>query len=95
MAGPGIKQDDLIHGANLHITPTLLTLWGLPVGEDMDGKPLLQAFETPRRVTRIPSWDRVPGDDGRHGEAARQDPLAARGSPGSTGSARLCRGHGR
>lgn len=79
MAGPGIKQDDLIHGANLlDITPTLLTLWGLPVGEDMDGKPLLQAFETPPRVTRIPSWDRVPGDDGRHGEAARQDPLAAR-----------------
>jgi tetratricopeptide (TPR) repeat protein len=79
MAGPGIKKDELIHGANLlDITPTLLVLYGLPVGEDMDGKPLLQAFETPPEVKRIPSWDDVPGDDGRHSEALRQDPLAAK-----------------
>jgi predicted AlkP superfamily phosphohydrolase/phosphomutase/tetratricopeptide (TPR) repeat protein len=79
MAGPGIKKDELIHGANvLDITPTLLVLYGLPVGEDMDGKPLLQAFETPPEVKRIPSWDAVPGDDGRHSEALRQDPLAAK-----------------
>ncbi|MCC8999172.1 MAG: alkaline phosphatase family protein [Candidatus Contendobacter sp.] len=79
IAGPGIKRDELIHGATLlDITPTILTLCGLPVGEDMDGKPLLQAFETPPAVQRIPSWDEVPGDDGRHAESLRFDPLAAK-----------------
>lgn len=79
MAGPGIKKDQLVHGANLlDITPTLLALYGLPVGEDMDGKPLLQAFETTPEITRIPSWDDVPGDDGRHSVEVRQDPLAAK-----------------
>lgn len=79
MAGPDIKKDELIHGANLlDITPTLLAMYGLPVGEDMDGKPLLQAFETPPAIERIPSWDQVPGDDGRHSETVRQDPLAAK-----------------
>ena len=79
IAGPDIRKDELLHGANLlDITPTLLTMYGLPIGDDMDGKPLLQAFESPPAITRIPSWDEVPGDDGRHGEALRQDPLAAK-----------------
>lgn len=79
IAGPGIKQDHLIHGATLlDITPTILTLYGLPVGEDMDGKPLLTAFEQPPTVSRIPSWDAVAGDDGRHSHELRTDPLAAK-----------------
>ncbi len=79
IAGPDIRRDELIHGASLlDITPTLLAMYGLPIGDDMDGKPLLQAFALPPVVTRIPSWDDVPGDDGRHGEALRQDPLAAK-----------------
>ena len=50
MAGPGIKHDERIYGANLlNVAPTVLTLLGLPVGEDMAGPPLLQAFETPAR----------------------------------------------
>jgi hypothetical protein len=45
MAGPRIKRDELIHGASLlDITPTVLTLFGLPVGDDMEGRPLLEAF---------------------------------------------------
>lgn len=48
MAGPGIKRDDLIHGASvLDITPTVLALYGLPVGDDMDGKVLFDAFDKP------------------------------------------------
>lgn len=79
IAGPGFKQDELIHGANLlDITPTLLTHYGLPVGDDMDGKVLLTAFSEPPAVERIASWDDVPGDDGRHSETVRQDPLAAK-----------------
>ncbi len=47
-AGPGILQDELIHGASiLDVTPTILTLFGLPVGEDMPGRPLLASFEDP------------------------------------------------
>ncbi len=79
LAGPDIRKDELIHGVNLlDITPTLLTLYGLPIGEDMDGKPLLRAFETPPTVARIPSWDEVVGEDGRHSLELRQDPLAAK-----------------
>ncbi|MDP2430660.1 MAG: alkaline phosphatase family protein [Pseudomonadota bacterium] len=79
MAGPGIRRDRLIHGANLlDITPTLLTLFGLPVGEDMDGKPLLDAFTTPPPVSHIPSWDAVAGDDARIAGEYRYDPLAAK-----------------
>lgn len=67
MSGPGLKKDERIYGANLlDIVPTLLTLAGLPVGRDMDGKPLLEALENPAAPTPIDSWDDVPGDDGRH-----------------------------
>ena len=49
ISGPGIKKDEVLHGASLlDVAPTILTLYGLPVGEDMDGKVLSQAFvETP------------------------------------------------
>lgn len=65
--GPGIKKDGTIFGANLlDITPTILTLFGLPVGEDMDGRVLTEIWEGPPDVETIPSWDEVEGDDGRH-----------------------------
>ncbi len=77
--GPGIKRDELLHGASvLDITPTLLSLFGLPVGEDMDGKVLVRAFEDPPAVATIPSWDEVAGNDGRHPPHTRLDPVAAR-----------------
>ena len=45
MKGPGIKQDELIFGANLlDVAPTVLSLFGLPVGADMDGRVLAEAF---------------------------------------------------
>lgn len=65
--GPGIKRDAIIHGASLlDICPTILHHFGLPVGEDMDGKVLLDIYEDPSEVQRIPSWDKVDGDAGRH-----------------------------
>ncbi len=67
MNGPGLQRDERIYGATLlDIAPTLLTLAGLPVGRDMDGKPLLQALVSPVAPEPIPSWDDVPGRDGRH-----------------------------
>ena len=79
--GPGIKKDELIFGASLlDICPTILTLFGLPSGEDMDGKPLLNAFEIPPALEFIQSWDPVPGDAGLHPSDLRIDPLEAQES---------------
>jgi tetratricopeptide (TPR) repeat protein/arylsulfatase A-like enzyme len=76
--GPGIKKDELLHGPSvLDIAPTILTMFGLPVGEDMDGKVLLQAFAQPPEIRRIASWEEVPGNDGRHAPHTRLDPVAA------------------
>jgi predicted AlkP superfamily phosphohydrolase/phosphomutase/tetratricopeptide (TPR) repeat protein len=82
MSGPGIRKDELLHGASvLDVTPTILTLFGLPVGEDMAGKVLAAAFEEPPAEHRIPSWEDVPaGDgktDGRHPPHTQLDPLSA------------------
>ena len=78
IAGPGIHKDEIIHGASLlDVAPTLLTLFDLPVGEDMDGKPLLQVFESPPQAQTIPSWDAVEGDAGQHDSNERTDPIAA------------------
>jgi len=66
--GPDIRKDDRIYGATLlDICPTLLHLFGLPVGEDMDGKVLLDIYEgKPAAIERIPSWDEAEGDHGMH-----------------------------
>jgi predicted AlkP superfamily phosphohydrolase/phosphomutase/predicted Zn-dependent protease len=67
MAGPGIKHDERIYGASLiDITPTVLTLFDLPIAEDMDGRPLLEAFETPPHVKTIESWEKKAGESGMH-----------------------------
>jgi tetratricopeptide (TPR) repeat protein len=66
--GPGLRKDERIYGANLlDICPTLLHLFGLPVGEDMDGKVLLDIYEERLEdIQRIPSWDQRAGDHGMH-----------------------------
>ena len=65
--GPGLKKDERIYGATLlDITPTLLSLFDLPVGQDMDGKPLVNLFEKAPKIETIPSWDDVPGKDGSY-----------------------------
>ena len=67
MNGPDIKKDELVYGATLlDITPTILTLFGLPVGRDMDGKPLITALEDSPQVEFIDSWDEVEGDCAMH-----------------------------
>lgn len=81
MRGPGIKQDELIHGTSLlDITPTILTLFGLPVGCDMDGKPATSAFVQPPEIEWIESWENVQGDAGRHPPEMQIDSVDARES---------------
>ncbi len=78
ISGPGIKKDELLHGPSvLDIAPTILTMYGLPVGEDMDGKVLAQAFVEAPSISFIPSWEDVAGADGRHPPHTRLDPVAA------------------
>lgn len=56
--GPDIRKDDLIYGASLlDIAPTILTAYDLPLGKDMDGKPLLNIFNEKKHVQYIESWD--------------------------------------
>ena len=78
VSGPGIKKGEVLHGPSvLDIAPTILTLYGLPVGEDMDGKVLSQAFVRTPEVRFIPSWELLPGADGCHPPHTRLDPVAA------------------
>jgi hypothetical protein len=77
-SGPGIRENELLHGASvLDAAPTILTLLGLPVGDDMDGRVLSEVFVEPPSLARIPSWDEIPGPDGRHPPHVRLDPVAA------------------
>ncbi len=83
LAGPGIKKDATIPGATLlDITPTVLTLFGLPVGRDMEGRVLVNAFEEPPAIERIDSWEQVPDPvyDARVRESVDDDPEAAAAS---------------
>jgi tetratricopeptide (TPR) repeat protein len=78
MKGPHVQQDERIYGATLlDVTPTILTLFGLPVGADMDGRVLVQAFEEAPEVARIPSWEQEAGECGMHPADLRMDPAAA------------------
>ncbi len=78
MKGPHIKKDERIYGTTLlDVAPTVLTLFGLPVGEDMDGRVLVQAFEEPLEIERIPSWEKEAGECGMHSSDLRMDPVAA------------------
>ncbi|GAB4254359.1 MAG: hypothetical protein Kow0079_10570 [Vicingaceae bacterium] len=79
MMGPNVKKDELIYGVSLlDITPTILQIFGLPIGEDMDGKVLTQAFEKLQPIKTIPSWEKIEGFCGMHPKDLQQDPLEAK-----------------
>jgi predicted AlkP superfamily phosphohydrolase/phosphomutase/tetratricopeptide (TPR) repeat protein len=78
MSGPNILKDERIYGATLlDITPTILTLFGIPVGKDMDGKVLTQAFEKQVTPEYVDSWENIEGESGQHSSDVQHDPLAA------------------
>ena len=67
LRGPDIRRGVALEGASLlDVTPTILTHMGLPVGDDMDGNVVGDAFELPPEIKTIPSWDEVEGNDGQH-----------------------------
>lgn len=78
--GPNIRAGEQVYGASLiDIAPTMLTMLGLPIGDDMDGRPLLEIFKDQPEVQTIPSWDDVEGPhpDGMHAEEKPLDAEAA------------------
>ena len=82
-AGPGLKRDERVYGASiLDVTPTVLTLFGLPVGEDMDGRVMVDAFEEPPVIRRVPTWE---GEEG----GAPPTPTPAGRLPGTTDRAAI------
>jgi tetratricopeptide (TPR) repeat protein len=67
-----------LYGASLlDLIPTVLSLFGLPIGDDMDGRPWLEIFDQEVRPLHIPTWEDVEGESGMHGEDRREDPVAA------------------
>jgi len=77
ISGPGIIKDERIYGATLlDITPTILTLFGLPIGKDMAGKPLIQLFGKQPTPDYIDSWEEIDGDCGMHPKEMQRDPIA-------------------
>jgi Tfp pilus assembly protein PilF/arylsulfatase A-like enzyme len=70
--GPAFKRGASLDEASvLDVTPTILRLFDLPVGEDMDGRPITEAFDPgflqrhPERY--VPSWE-----SGRRAEAREE-----------------------
>ncbi len=56
--GPNLARDALLYGAGvLDLAPTILTCFGLPIGDDMEGRVLIEAFCHPPEITRVDSWD--------------------------------------
>jgi len=49
--GPGVKEGHQLKKASVYdIAPTLLYLYDLPLGKEMDGRPLMDAFKFSRKV---------------------------------------------
>ncbi|HEX3816742.1 MAG TPA: alkaline phosphatase family protein [Chthoniobacterales bacterium] len=58
LQGEGLRRDELVHSASLlDITPTILALYNLPVGEDVDGRVLREVFLKAPPEDRRASWD--------------------------------------
>ena len=75
--GPGIKKGEVIHGASvLDLTPTILSLYDLPIGKNMEGKALTQIFENAYKPKFIDDWEKVEGDFGMHNINFSEDPWA-------------------
>ncbi len=79
--GPGFAGDALVVGATvLDVTPTVLTWFGLPIGDDMEGRVLLESIAKAPEVTRVASWE--PADapaslPDAEGGASQDEPKAA------------------
>jgi tetratricopeptide (TPR) repeat protein/arylsulfatase A-like enzyme len=77
---PFKPRHDLQEASVLDLAPTLLALYGLPVAEDLDGRPILDAFDPAFLESHPITW--VPTYEGRRvADAGTGAPAAATGDP--------------
>ena len=81
MLGPDVKHGAQIQAKVFDIAPTILYINRLPVGRDMDGQPLLEAFTSPRpvRKTIYTKMKHLPGKGDRAREQKKIEELKALG----------------
>lgn len=76
-AGPNIKKNEKVYGLGLiDIAPTILHMFNLPIGKDMDGTVALDIFDQIQKPKYIDTWENVKGDFGEHKENNDSDPLS-------------------
>jgi tetratricopeptide (TPR) repeat protein/predicted AlkP superfamily pyrophosphatase or phosphodiesterase len=92
--GPAFRHGVTLDEASvLDLTPTILRLFGLPVGEDMDGRPVSEAFDAEWVAAHaeqyVPTWEASgtgpPAPAGRH--AGESETAAAPVPPGKANRA--------
>jgi tetratricopeptide (TPR) repeat protein len=75
-AGPNIKKNEKVFGLGLiDIAPTILHMFNLPIGKDMDGNVALDIFKEIKTPKYIESWETVEGDFGQHQNTNDTDQL--------------------
>jgi len=81
MLGPDIKRNTEIQATVYDIAPSILYLNGLPVGRDMDGRPLLEAFTSKRpvRTTVYTKMKHLPGKEDRDRDRKKIEELKSLG----------------
>lgn len=73
--GPGIAKNKKIFGGSvIDITPTVLSIYDLPVARDMKGRVLNDIYEIPKKINFIDSWENVEGETGMHATEQLRDP---------------------
>ncbi len=83
--GPAVRVDELIFGSRLYdIVPTVLTLFGLPVGRDMPGRVWQEAFLDPLTTTFLPTWETTNARPAGMPSGAAEGRASARPGPAET-----------
>jgi predicted AlkP superfamily phosphohydrolase/phosphomutase/Flp pilus assembly protein TadD len=68
-AGPGLRRDERIYGGSLlDVAPTILALFGVAIGEDLEGKVLEAAWAGAVPGESVPSWEPLTGNFGLPGD---------------------------
>ncbi len=76
--GPGVKStNEPIYGARLlDITPTILHAFGLPIGNDMEGRVLNEIFAENNPLQPIPTWESPDGQKQPRGSLTAEESTA-------------------
>ncbi|MEQ9455207.1 MAG: alkaline phosphatase family protein [Phycisphaeraceae bacterium] len=79
ITGSGIQSGGRLMGPTLlDVTPTILSLLGLPIGLDMPGRAWAEAMTQAPKTERILTWENPTTPDGRHPADIEEDSESAR-----------------